>query len=188
MNHTQAKAHAAELGISKDTARQFGSLSKTQTWLDAIAAEASEQAVANEAKSQTQATLVFELEMAEEQSNPVLLLPIQAGDEPIPSSTVKAYSDASNDPWTEESVELDITKVENNPPQEAVSSASAPLIYPVLFLSIAIWSICHLLLGGALLFLTGCHLLCKLIHRLHAEPIASNSVVLSPDLKPSLET
>ena len=38
MNRTEAKARAAELGINKDTARQYGSLSKTQTWLDAISA------------------------------------------------------------------------------------------------------------------------------------------------------
>ena len=43
MNRTEAKAYALnELGLDHDFVRQFGNLSRTQTWLDAIAAQASE--------------------------------------------------------------------------------------------------------------------------------------------------
>ena len=42
MNRNEAKAYALnELGLDRDTVRQFGNLSRTQTWLDAIAAQAS---------------------------------------------------------------------------------------------------------------------------------------------------
>ncbi|NJR67457.1 MAG: hypothetical protein HC771_01435 [Synechococcales cyanobacterium CRU_2_2] len=42
MNRTEAKAYAlTELGLDRETVRQFGNLSCTQTWLDAIAAQAS---------------------------------------------------------------------------------------------------------------------------------------------------
>lgn len=39
MNRTEAKAYALHgLGLDRDAVRQFGNLSRTQTWLDAIAA------------------------------------------------------------------------------------------------------------------------------------------------------
>lgn len=39
MNRTEAKAYALnELGLDRDTVRQFGNLNRTQTWLDALLA------------------------------------------------------------------------------------------------------------------------------------------------------
>ncbi len=50
MNRTEAKAYALkELGLGRDQVRQFGNLSRTQTWLDAIAAQASEGSTATAA-------------------------------------------------------------------------------------------------------------------------------------------
>ena len=50
MNRTEAKAYVLnELGLDRDQVRQFGNLSRTQTWLDAIAAQASGGIAAHEA-------------------------------------------------------------------------------------------------------------------------------------------
>lgn len=189
MNRTQAKAHAAELGISKDTARQFGSLSKTQTWLDAIAAKACEQVVADDAKSQAPAPEGFELETEKIDSAPDLLAPITEANELKPSSTVaEASCGVSDDPWTEASAELDVTQIEKQPLQQVIAPASAPLIYPVFFLSIAVWSVCQMLLGLALALITGFRFLHKLISRPQTQSTVNNPVAMSPVFKTSLET
>ena len=62
MNRNEAKAYALnELGLDRDTVRQFGNLSRTQTWLDAIAAQASGGIAAHDAAIATRKTMIVEV-------------------------------------------------------------------------------------------------------------------------------
>ena len=67
MNRTEAKAYALnELGLDRYTVRQFGNLSRTQTWLDAIAAQASGGIASQEALAANEAMIVAETSIAQE--------------------------------------------------------------------------------------------------------------------------
>ena len=122
MNRTQAKARAAELGISKEVARQFGNLSKTQTWLDAIAAHEVEP-------SQLSVPL---LESQETSETPA---PVAPTSDPL-----------CPDPWiTQPDPVAEPQTLKPNAPQTS-------LVYPLLLILVLAWIACQLLLGlGSLL-------------------------------------
>lgn len=137
MNRNEAKAYALnELGLDRDTVRQFGNLSRTQTWLDAISAHESESEPAEtddirlEALAEAPAELMRPGEAALEdgfitfwESDPEPVLP-------QPLAGLPALDEAWDDP-------------------EPDSPATPPvLVYPIVIALMMLWAWVQLLLLG----------------------------------------
>ena len=130
MNRAQAKTYALEaLGLDRDYVRQFGNLSRTQTWLDAIAAF--------EAASESTETEEISLESLAEAS---ATIPLPG--ESAPEESFITFWEAEPEPVVPQPLaclpELD----------EAWDEPAAPaqVVYPVVIALLMFWAILQLLL------------------------------------------
>jgi len=158
MNRNEAKAYALnELGLDRDTVRQFGNLSRTQTWLDAIAAQASggiaaqEEAIAtheDEIAAQEEAIATHDDEIAPCQTMIVETTPGIAIPDP-------AAQDTSFDTfWDSAPVLLQPQPLINvsaldgdwDEPEPPASQASEVIVYPIVIGLLMLWAIVQLLL------------------------------------------
>ncbi len=130
MNRTEAKAYALdELGLYRDHVRQFGNLSRTQTWLDAIAAF--------EAASEPTETEDISLESLAEASA-TITLPWAS----IPEESFITFWDAEFDPVAPQPLDclLELDEACDEP------VAPAPVVYPLVIALLMLWAILQLLL------------------------------------------
>jgi len=109
MNRTEAKARAVELGISKDVARQYGNLNKTQTWLDAISAHEAQMQTQDAAEVQSDTDVL----QAECEQPAVEVQGIQA------DAITTTVTPILSDPWD------DIDKEAMQPAQSSLTDAIA---------------------------------------------------------------
>lgn len=143
MNRCEAKALAAELGISKAEVRQWGHLSKTRTWLDAIAVH---QAISSRTAEAAEDVEGAAIALPVWESCPALPLPT-AITEAEPCAAGVSAADGPvlcGDPWLEKADLLEAA-----PGDEVPSSQTA--VYPILVLFVVVWLLCRLLLGLACL-------------------------------------
>jgi len=133
MNRTEAKAYAIdELGLDRDQVRQFGNLSRTQTWLDAIAAleAASEptetEEISLDALTDASATIVLPWEATPEDS---FITFWEAEPEPVVPQPLACLPEL-DEAWDE-------------------PAAPSPVVYPIVILLMMLWALVQvLLLGG----------------------------------------
>ena len=134
MNRTEAKAYALEvLGLDRDHVRQFGNLSRTQTWLDAIAAF----------ETQPEPAQLEENSLSSfEDVSATIVLPEKVA----PEDSFMAFWEAEPDPVVPQPLaglpELDEAWDEPETP--------APVVfYPVVIFLMMLWALVQvLLLGG----------------------------------------
>jgi hypothetical protein len=137
MNRNEAKTYVLDvLGLDRDQVRQFGNLSRTQTWLDAISAHESESEPAEtddirlEALAEAPAELMRPGEAAPEDS---FITFWDAEPEPVfpqPLAGLPALDEAWDDP-------------------EPDSPATPPvLVYPIVIALMMLWAWVQLLLLG----------------------------------------
>ena len=118
-----------ELGLDRDHVRQFGNLSRTQTWLDAIAAfEAAPEPtetedISLEALADASATIVLPWEAAPEDS---FITFWEAEPEPVVPQPLACLPEL-DEAWDE-------------------PAAPAPVVYPVVIALLMLWAILQLLL------------------------------------------
>ena len=132
MNRTEAKVYVLDvLGLDRDHVRQFGNLSRTQTWLDAIAAF--------EAASELTETEDISLEAVTEASATISL-----PEEPTPENSFITFWEAEPDPVVPQPLaclpELDEAWDEPATP--------APVVYPIVILLMMLWAFVQVLLLG----------------------------------------
>ena len=147
MNRTEAKAYALnELGLDRDTVRQFGNLSRTQTWLDAIAAQASGGIAAEEASNAHKAMSV-EVTLVEDVTDVEATLE-SAIPEPVPQG------DSFETFWDSAPVLLHPQPLVNvsaldgdwDEPQLPTAQVSEVIVYPIVIGLLMLWAMVQLLL------------------------------------------
>jgi hypothetical protein len=187
MNRNEAKAYALnELGLDRDTVRQFGNLSRTQTWLDAIAAQASggiaaqEEAIAAEEEAiaaHDDEIATHKDEIAPCQTMIVKVTPAIAIPEPATQDTsFESFWDSAPALLQPQPL-LNISVLDGDwdEPEPPASQASEVIIYPIVIGLLLLWAIVQLLLLAGRGIAQGLTTLANALdaaarHRLQAEP------------------
>jgi hypothetical protein len=128
MNRTEAKAYAlTELGLDRDDVRQFGNLSRTQTWLDAIAAQ---EALA------TGEAMIIEVTPAIAIHEPTSL-----------DNSFEAFWDSAPALLHPHSL-INVSALDGDwdDPEFPTSQASEVIVYPIVIGLLMLWAIVQLLL------------------------------------------
>ena len=161
MNRTEAKAYALEvLGLDRDYVRQFGNLSRTQTWLDAIAAfeETSElietAEIGLDSLAEASATIVLPWEPTPEES---FITFWEAEPEPVVTQPLACLPEL-DEAWDE-------------------FATPAPVVYPVVILLMMLWAVLQLLLLVAGWIVTGLTALANYLDAAATRRLEANSLL-----------
>ena len=146
MNRNEAKAYALnELGLDREYVRQFGNLSRTQTWLDAIAAQASGGIAAQE-----EAIATHEDEIAPRKTMIVEVTPAIAIPEPAAQdNSFETFWDSAPALLQPQPL-INVSALDGDwdEPEPPASPASDVIVYPIVIGLMMLWAIVQLLLLG----------------------------------------
>lgn len=176
MNRTEAKARAAELGISQDEARRFGNLSKTQSWLDAISA--------HETIHVTTPALASEVAETSESLFPEPLCPDPWDANPVQLEAATLQKAALHYAAADEPEAVAVPRDVGPEAKRTVAPDSAALVYPLLLFGLALWVAYQLVVGvGALLTVGLTHMAQKTeVAALYLHPVTQLRSMTSPQV------
>jgi len=161
MNRTEAKAYVLnELGLDRDHVRQFGNLSRTQTWLDAIAAF--------EAASEPTETEDISLDVLAD-SSAAIVLPWEL----TPEDSFITFWEAEPEPVVPQSLAClpELDEAWDEP------IAPAPVVYPVVIALLMLWAALQLLLQLTGWIVTGLTALANYLDAAATRRLAGNLTV-----------
>jgi hypothetical protein len=153
MNRTEAKAYALdELGLDRDQVRQFGNLSRTQTWLDAIAAQAS-GGIAAQASGGI-AAAESESEPAETAAPSLETLALASAElrlpwETMPEDSFITFWESDPEPVLPQPLTV-LSALDGawDDPEPDSAATSLVMVYPIVIAVIMLWALVQLLLLG----------------------------------------